>query len=460
MLVCLQAWGRCCVKLKRSALAMFIGPCLPLAAISLPFVVYLPPYYAGTLGLDLGTVGLIFFLVRLFDMPLDPVLGHLMDETRGRFGRYRPWVVAGGFVMMLTAFAVYMAEPGLSAAQAFIQLMLLYVGYSLTGVGQAGWGASLSNDYNERSRIFGWWQAANLFGMVVVLSLPPLVGYLTGRADAAQGIHAMGWYVILLAPLTTLVMAAGVPERPAPADRPKPKLADFAALARSDLVRKLMAIDLLIGIGPGITGAMFIFFFEHRLGFSPTEAGLLLLFYFVAGFAAVPFWAWLAVRIGKHRAGMVAALAYCVTQAGITMMPGGQFALAAAGMVIAGIPYAAGLFLLRAMLADVADVDQLETGLDRNGLLQAVLTTTSKIAHAAPIVIVYPILQWIGFQPAPGASNTPEAIREMTLLFAIAPVALMSLAGWLMWRWPLGPERHAAVQAALAARDNAPRAAD
>ena len=60
----------------------------------------------------------------------------------------------------------------------------------------------------------------------------------------------------------------------------------------------------------------------------------------------------------------------------------------------------------------------------------------------------------------PGASNTPEAIRDMTLLFAIAPVALMSLAGWLMWRWPLGPERHAAVQAALAARDNAPRAAD
>jgi glycoside/pentoside/hexuronide:cation symporter, GPH family len=48
---------------------------LPIAALGLPLVVYLPPYYAGTLGLPLATVGFLFAFVRIVDIPLDPLLG-------------------------------------------------------------------------------------------------------------------------------------------------------------------------------------------------------------------------------------------------------------------------------------------------------------------------------------------------------------------------------------------------
>jgi len=440
------------MQLKRSTLAAFAGPSLPLAAIALPFIVYLPPYYAGTLGLDLAAVGLIFFLVRVLDMPLDPLLGHLMDGTRGRWGRYRPWLVAGGLVMMGGAYLVYMAEPGIGMGQAFAQLLLLYLGLSLMLVAQVGWGASLSTDYHERSRVFGWWQAANIFGMILVLMLPPLAGALTGEDDAALGIHAMGWFVIVAAPVAALVAARFVPERPVAADRVEPSWADVKALARNPLIRRLLVVDALTGLAPGITGAMFIFYFEHRLGFSAAQASQLLLVYFLAGFAAAPLWMKLAIRIGKHRAGVVAALVYIVTHGGLPLLPTGDVASAVFGMALAGLPFAAQLFLLRAMLADVADVDRLETGLDRNGLLQAVLTTTSKIAHALPVALIYPFLDLVGFDPAPSAANTPEAIAHMTLLFVLAPVSLMAVAAWLVSRWPHDETAHARVQAALAER--------
>jgi Na+/melibiose symporter-like transporter len=438
--------------LRRSTLLAFSGPGLPFAAVGLPMIVHLPPYYASVLGLDLATVGLIFFLVRVFDLPLDPVLGHAMDGTRSRFGRYRPWLVAGGIVMAAGSWLVFMAEPGISGTSAFLRLMLLYVGYSLIGVSMLGWGATLSADYHQRSRVFGWFQASQVLGMILVLTLPPLLPYITGRDSVAQGIHAMGWFVILLAPLTALIMAARVPERPVAAERTKANAADLLALFRNRLVRRLLWLDILTSVAPGITGAMFFFYFEHRLGFDAAQAGLLLLVYFVAGFAAAPAWVALAGRIGKHRAAAIACTAYALSHGALSMLPPAGIGIALPAMLIAGLPYAAAPFLLRAMLADAADTDRLETGLDRNGLLQAVLTTTQKVAYAIPVAVIYPILSLIGFDPRPGFTNTDDAILGMTLLFVISPVVLMLMGAWTARNWPHDEAEHERVQAELAAR--------
>jgi Na+/melibiose symporter-like transporter len=197
---------------------------------------------------------------------------------------------------------------------------------------------------------------------------------------------------------------------------------------------------------------MFLFYFEHRLGFGAQQASLLLLIYFVAGFVAAPLWIALARHIGKHRALVIAAMAYCLFHGGLSLLPAREgFALALPAMAVAGIPYVASPFLLRAMLADAADTDRLETGLDRNALLQAVLTTTQKISYAIPVALIYPVLQLIGFNPRPGAANTDGAILGMTLLFVIGPIALMLGAAWVASRWPLDERAHAEVQAALAA---------
>ncbi|MFN3945423.1 MAG: MFS transporter [Allosphingosinicella sp.] len=438
--------------LKRSTLFAFAAPSLPVGAIGLPLIVYLPPYYAGTLGMDLAVVGLIFFLVRLLDLPLDPLLGHLMDGTRSRFGRYRPWLVAGGFVMALGTWLVFMAAPGISAGLAFAQLMLLYFGFSLMVVALLGWGATLSDDYHQRARVFGWFQATTILSMVLILAIAPLAVRMAGGEDASAGIHAMGWFIILLAPLTAFYAAARLPERPHAAERQKATFADFRALARNPLILRLLLLDVLASVAPGITGAMFLFYFEHRLGFAAGEASLLLLVYFLAGLAAAPLWIGLSRRIGKHKAMAAACLFYCVAHGSLGLLGSAGFWVALPAMMIAGVPYAAAPFLLRAMLADVADADRLETGLDRNGLLQAVLTTTQKVAYATPVALIYPLLALIGFDPRPGAGNSDGAILGMTVLFVLPPVLLMAAAAWVVARWRLGPGELAEVQAALAAR--------
>lgn len=434
--------------LKRRTLAAFAGPGLPIGAVGLPMIVYLPPYYAGTLGLDLAAVGLVFFLVRAIDLPLDPLLGHWMDRTGGRLGRYRPWLLAGGLTLAAGVWLVFMAKPGLSALAAFAFLMVLYLGYSLTAVAQLGWGSTLSDDYHQRSRLFSWWMAAQVLGMILVLLLPPMVG-----GGAAGGIHAMGWFVIVTSPLTVLAMALALKERERVGERPRAGLAEIRALAGNPLILRLVLLDILTSVAPGITGAMFLFYFEHRLGFAAREASLLLLVYFIAGFAAAPLWIAIARRVGKHKALTAAALSYAAFQLGLSLLPPSLgMAGAVPAMAIVGLPYIAAPSLLRAMLNDAADVDRLETGLDRNALLQALLTTTQKISYAIPVAIIYPILSLIGFDPKPGDRNSDAAILGMTLMFVLAPVALMLAAAWVAARWPLDREKHAKVRAALETR--------
>ncbi len=78
--------------LSRRILLAYGAPALPAAMLGLPLLVYLPSFYAETIGLGLTSVGAILLLARLWDVVTDPLVGVLSDRTRSRIGRRRPWL--------------------------------------------------------------------------------------------------------------------------------------------------------------------------------------------------------------------------------------------------------------------------------------------------------------------------------------------------------------------------------
>jgi len=442
----------------RARLAAFVAPCLPVAAIGLPLVVHLPPYYASVLGLEIGTVGLLFFLVRLIDVPIDPLLGLAMDRTRAQGGRFRLWLLGGGLLLSAGVLAVFLAPPGLTPLRAFAGLMLMYLGYSVVQVAHTAWGAVLSDDYHERSRIFGCWQAANMVGMLGILAVPPLAASAFGSGQAS-GVQAMGWVIVLLLLPALLWALRAVPERGVRGERgDRPERhgaagwAAVLAMVRLPPMRRLLVVDLLANLGPGLAGALLIFFLVAARGFSVTQASALLLFYFLAGLIAAPFWMRLARRTSKHRTIMVALLVYALSQAGTLLIPSGEFVAAALMMMLAGTPYVAPVFLLRAILADLSDAETLLSGTEHTGLFYSALVGVQKLGYALPVGLSYPLLGLIGFEAAAGAGNAPAAVSALTALFVVPPV-LFGLAGaWLMRGWPIDARQHAQTAAALRQR--------
>ena len=85
----------------------FASPHVPIAALTLAIAVHMPRYFASTLGLSLALVGSAFALVRFIDIPLDPLLGLMMDRTKTRLGRYRIWTLIGAPVLMAALYMMY-----------------------------------------------------------------------------------------------------------------------------------------------------------------------------------------------------------------------------------------------------------------------------------------------------------------------------------------------------------------
>ncbi|MFN3230372.1 MAG: MFS transporter, partial [Asticcacaulis sp.] len=269
-------------SLSAARLGVFVLPCLPFAALALPLVVTLPEFYASHLGLDLALVGMVFLLARLFDIATDPIVGILMDRTRTRFGRFRLWLALSLIPLMGAVYMVFFADPGSSMARLVFWLFALYAIFSVSSLSHMSWGAALSPDYHQRSRVFAWWQGANILGMVIALLIPPLVMQ-TGLGTYVDGVRYMALFILALLPITVGLCVWMTQETIAEAPKTPLKISDYLKLYRRPDVVRILLSDLLLGIAPGITAAMFFFFFEQIKGLDRAQTSIVLLVYFIAG---------------------------------------------------------------------------------------------------------------------------------------------------------------------------------
>jgi Na+/melibiose symporter-like transporter len=265
------------------------------------------------------------------------------------------------------------------------------------------------------------------------------------------GVAAMGWFIILLTPLAVAYAVWRVPEPRIDLPPKHTGLKAYVDLVRRPSVQRILLADVLIGAGPAITGALFFFYFERVKGFDRAAASQLLLIYFLGGLAGAPLWAWLAMKLSKHRALALSGLVYAAMTLTVLILPPGNFAMAALLMFLIGVPYAAGAFLLRAMMADVGDEERLEGGVDRTGLLYALLSGTVKVGTAAAVIVTFPALKMFGFDPQ--ATGVSEGLDGLRILFAAVPATLSVLASWVVLNFPLTPERHTEIRRRLAQRD-------
>ncbi|MEE4350595.1 MAG: MFS transporter [Pacificimonas sp.] len=428
-------------------LIAYSGPGVPVAAMGLPLVAFLPPFYAGELGLDLALVGLIFFVVRALDVPFDPLVGHWADNTRTRLGRFKPWLLGGGILATLGVGLVFFPPEGIGPVYLFVALVLLYAGQSCINVPHTSWGATLSNSYTERSRIFSFWQGGHMLGLILALTLPAILSQLMGDA-APRAVQVMGAFTLVALPVTIILALVFVPRSRTASDHPRIGIAELKMVFAKPELRRLLAVDILFALAGGALGTLLRFFLEDSRGFTDTQSALMLLFFFIAGILALPLWLWLAKKIGKARTTAIACIYQLVAHViGFFVYDGDQFLVSAIALSAAGIAFAAPTFLFRSILADHNDEAKAAGGNDRIGLLNAVLTTASKVGTALPVGILFPLLQLAGFDPSPDAVNDPESLFWLeavwigTLPLTLVPAALLMLTD------RFDRARHAALRA-------------
>jgi len=428
-----------------STMIALAGPAAPMAALSLPLIIYLPEFFSNALGINLAVVGLMFTFVRLADLAFDPFVGGLMDRTMTRFGQFRPWLVIGVPVVIAGTVMLFMAERGASVLRLSAGLALGYAGYSIVNLAQMGLGTELTSDYRQRSRVFAWWQGFNGLGLVLVLMLPVILPWFFGAQMAQDGgftVRTMGWFVVITLPLTALLCIARVRESGVARTSHVASLADYRSLLSLSSTRRLLLAQILVGLAGGIASAVFIFFFTMIKHVPREYVGVQFLIFTFGSMTSAVMWSWLSNRIGKHLALSAGCLLYCGYLIVLFIMPPNNLVIFYALAVPGGVAAAAFDMLPRAMMADVSDEDRLLSGHDRLGMLFALLTVTIKLGQAVSIGIVYFMLDLLGFNASSAAANPPIALIGVSALFTLVPLSLHVIAALVASRYTLTPARH------------------
>ena len=427
----------------------FIGPCVPFAALGLPLVATLPEYY-GT-QLQLGTVvGAVFFIVRCFDILVDPILGHWMDRTRTRLGRFKLWMLICLPILFVSTGFIFLAQKGVGPVYLGLWLFVLYVGFSIAALSQASWGTVLSTDYNERSRIFAWWQVGNIIGILAAAIIPVIVqklGY-----SYIFGVQLVGGFIMLTLPISIGIALWLVPEKISNTNTHDLKLSHYFDMWKRPNVRSILYADLFMGLAPGVMAALFFYFFEETKGLTRFECSVAMLLYFVAGIIGAPIWVIASKKMSKHKALILSSLIFAMLYGAMYFAPKGNFIICAAMTFANGIPYAASLLLTRALMADIGDEVMLETGHDHKGTLMAILSATTKVGYAISALTIT-ILGVLHFNVKSPKDSPPDALMWVEIFFIGLPVIFLILGAVSMLRYNLTPARHAEIMAQLKAKD-------
>jgi glycoside/pentoside/hexuronide:cation symporter, GPH family len=435
-------------------MVLYALPAMPLALLTGPAMASLPQFYAADIGMPLASVGIALTVARLWDALADPAIGILGDRTQGRignrFGRRRPWMIAGIPVLLGGAWFALAHPDRLSPATLVVASIVMYSGWTMIKLSHDAWGAELSGHYAERVRITAWREAFGLMGGLLAIGLIGwgLSGSGPGQAAAYDIIYGLlAALLLLFIPLLCWRVPSGTPPSPVPF-----RFGDIAdAWRKNPALRKLSSAYLLNTLAAALPATLFQAFVIHALR-RPDLQGPLILLYSLAAIVAVPGWTAAATRFGKHRAWAAAMLASALFFAPAVFLRAGDAALFAVISVATGICFAADLVLPPAIQADVLDADRLLSGQDRAGLLFAWLGFLTKLGYALAPGIAFPVLAYAGFSPARSAANSAPAILVLALLYALAPVMLKLLA-WLCLRdFPLDQTRQQDLRAALSVR--------
>ena len=453
---------------------------LPLAVIGYPLAIWIPAHYSGGLGISLATVGTILMLARFTDVITDPIMGEISDRWRTRFGRRKPWILLGMPIMMYGVYKLFIPPEGVGIWYFLVYLTMFFLGSTIIALPHRAWGAELSNDYHQRSRVTAAREFFVLGGLMMAATVPMIVEITADGAGVEQvfsvlwqdaigafsgnfadkkivdratltGPVLMGlaYTIILVLPVCVFIVLFSVKEPPASDNESVPLREGIRYLWKNGPMRRVLIIALMVIFGEAFRNAVSLFFIRDIVGV-PT-IGAAYFFYFIAGLGAIPFWLWLGRKIGKHLAFMWTLIIVALVSFANLFLSYGDYLPFFLLFIVKGFCFGGLQFLPVAMLADVVDVDTARSGGKRAGTYFAILGLTEKLAVALGTGISLNLVGLLGFDPAGGIAGSTEAgVLSLRLVYCLGPIFFYSIAGYFIWSYPLTPERHERLRQRIA----------
>lgn len=425
-------------------------------------------FLISVVGINPALAGTVALVSKLWDGINDPLVGMLSDRLNTRWGRRRPLLLFSAVPFGFGFFLLFSVPPiesdVLLAVYYGVMFMLFDTLYTVLNVPYTALAAELTQDYDERSNLAGWRTsvaiAASLAsaGLFKVLSENVFGARFGGGLDGiiqGYGLTAAIWGVTFVIPPVLLFFAVKEPERPI--DRtPLRFWATMGEAFRNRPFRILAITYLLTFTTMEMVVAVLIWFLIYAVevpsGFDSVAIAVLL------GLAllSMPLIIRLMHRVGKRNTYLICIAFWGAADFLISLVPPGGYLWVLVLALVAGPALGAAQAIPWALLSDVIEEDEWQTGKRREGTYAGFMVFMRKLASAGALFLVGNFLAMNGFVEANGGSvvvEQPEsAITALRILVGVIPPGILAVAGVIMWRYPLNRAAHEELRLRLASR--------
>ena len=434
-----------------------VGPATATAIMSF-FLLY---FFTDVARINPAIAGAILLINKMWDSINDPIVGTISDRVHTRWGRRRPWFLFGAIPFGVTFVLLFLVPPFDATGRFWYYLvvsLLLDLAFTVVNVPYTALTPELTRDYDERTSLNSYRFAFSIgSGLLAAVLHPLIVNALkpVGGEQLGYAVSALIWATV--SAIAFFFAFWGTYERHIQEEEEAiPFWKGLKITFGNRAFRYVTGIYLLSWLVVQTVSTIVIYYMTYWLR-QPGMISLVILA--VQGSALIWLFIWTKVseKVGKKGVYYRGMIFWIVVSFGLFIVQPAwpSWVIVVMGL-LAGIGVATAYLVPWAMLPDVIELDELETGRRREGAFYGFFVLLQKVGLALGLFFIGQALAWAGYiTPPPGVeavSQPDSALLAIRWMIGPVPAVVLAAGIVLVYLFPITKEGHERTLAELARR--------
>jgi GPH family glycoside/pentoside/hexuronide:cation symporter len=326
--------------------------------------------------------------------------------------------------------------------------LLTYTFWTVFTIPYTSLGAEMTLDYHERTVLTGVREMFGVAGTIVGTMAPPLFAAIF--MDERTGYSYLAGLTGMIAAVLIIISFFNLKENPEfQTQTPIALKVGLKAIFRNRPFRTLFFVYVIALMGGYFVPILTLYMGDYVIK-APKVAPYIIITYLLADVLSIPFWIRLSRRRGKKETWAYAIIHLAIVATASVYYHEGTvvswFVLAA----LAGFGAGAALAIVPSMMADVIDLDELETGRRREGAYFGIWAFMDKTAIGLTAFIGFSTLAVMGYKP--NVDQTFRVYWAIKFLYSILPAICYAICYFLLRKYPIDQKEHERIRAKIEAK--------